>query len=125
MKVKIKASGEYSIKFRDQIGPFKWNKTVKSTVNQEFEVADIKLGGQQTLSIPGPADVIIGLEKTTLNGVEVNILKASLIMDNSPWALYSTSIVINAQVDKTPPLRIRINNVRGFTADISLKLGVA
>lgn len=125
MKVKIKAEGEFSIKFRDQIGPFKWNKTVRSKVDQLFEVADIKLGGQNTLSIPGPADVIVGLEKTTVNGKEVNVLKASLVMDNVPWALYSTSVVIDSQVEKTPPLRIRVNNVRGFSTDITLKLAVA
>ena len=122
MKLKIQAKGDVSVKFRGQIGPIKWNKTVNQKVDQLFDITDLNLGGTHTLSVPGPADVIIGLNKETINGKVVNVLSAKVVADGTPWVFYETKVVVETQVEKTPPLRIRLNNVRGITADVTLQL---
>ena len=121
MKLKIQAKGDVSVKFRGQIGPIKWNKTVNQKVDQLFDITDLNLGGTHTLSVPGPADVIIGLNKETINGKVVNVLSAKVVADGTPWVFYETKVVVETQVEKTPPLRIRLNNVRGITADATLQ----
>lgn len=119
MNIKIQATGKVSIKFKDHFGPFKWDKTITSNIDQMIDVANIKFGATRTLSIPGPADIIVSVSE--VDGL--NIITAKLIADGSPWVLYEASMPIDAkkELDKVQPLRIRVNNVRGVTVDVSLK----
>jgi hypothetical protein len=122
MNAKVTITGPLSVKFRVNL-PFgiKINRTYTTKVNETVDLGKVNLPSttSRVVGIPGPVDLVLKI--VSVDDKEANF-EASLVLDGFGLPLYTQTVKVDLKTLKTPGLRIRLNNVRGVTADLTVGL---
>jgi len=119
MVIKVKVVGPVSVKFRDRIGPFSWNRTVKTELNETYTLSKTNgLSLQKVQKIPGPFDmsVYVSVSNGEFRG------KVKLVLDGTDLTVLEQDLGSGKLSSFVKPWKVRVNNVRGVTCDLSLSL---